>query len=202
MLKQIRKGLRLVLLPMLLITATSCALFSTDPYVREPGRIVRDGFLDGRVLRAIRAGNERLAQAHLRVAAQDGLVLLLGQVANDTDRELAAQQAAAVDGVTRVHNELELGGATSLLARTNDRWLATKVRARLLVQESTRVPSLRVVAENGTVFLLGRVERNSVSDAVSSARSVFGVERVVTLFDYASAATGDVAGSAAVTSRP
>lgn len=174
-------GLTLLVLTWL---ASSCALVSRDPDVREPGRIVRDGFLDGRVLRAVRASNDRLAAAHLRVSVHDGVVLLLGQVANEGDRDSAANAATAVDGVRRVHNELQLGGATSMVARANDRWLATKVRSTLLRSGETRVPALRVVAENGTVFLLGRVTADRVAPAVAATRRVFGVERVVTLFDY------------------
>ncbi|MEM6708813.1 MAG: BON domain-containing protein [Pseudomonadota bacterium] len=157
---------------------------SSDPNVRSPGRVFADGWLDNRVLRALRRSSDALADAHLRVAAQDGLILLLGQVANEEDRVAAGNTAAAVPGVRRVHNELQLGGATSYVARANDRWLATKVRSTLLWNDSTRVGSLRVVAENGTVFLLGKVSRSEVIPAVTATRRVFGVERVVKVFDY------------------
>lgn len=161
-----------------------CAVVSGDPHVRPTGRIIGDAWLEGKVTRAIRRSNDRLSRAHLRIEVHNGLALLMGQVSNAEDRELAGRTAAGVPKVRQVHNELLIGGSTSYLARANDRWLAGKVRSHLLLNAETRIPALRIVAENGTVYLLGQVDRERVEPAVTAARSVFGVQRVVKVFEY------------------
>lgn len=168
----------------LLLLLSGCALFSADPNVRSAGQLWADERLESRVTRALRSSSDGLRSAHLSVKVNDGLVLLLGQVRNATDRELAGSKAQDVTGVRRVHNELTLGGVTSYLARANDRWLGTKVRSALLAAEDTRIEALRVVTEAGNVYLLGRVTRAQADAAVDRTRRVFGVQRVVKVFDY------------------
>lgn len=169
----------------LLLLQSGCAAFSSDPRVRTPGTIFDDNVLEGVVKRRIRESDPGFRHAHLVVTAYDGTVLLVGQVESDTLRQKATEVARAIAKVERVHNELEIGGPTSLLARSNDSWLTAKVKTQLLRSDDTAANTIKVQTENGVVYLMGTVPRSEADAAVAAARSVYGVQKIVKVFDYA-----------------
>ena len=71
-----------------------------------------------------------------------------------------------------------------MVARANDILLTTKVKARLISDENTNADRIKVVTEDGTVFLMGMVSRNAADAAVDVTRSVFGVQQIVKVFEY------------------
>jgi len=169
----------------LLLLQSGCAAFSSDPRVRTPGTIFDDNVLEGLVKRRIRESDPGFRHAHLVVTAYDGTVLLVGQVESDTLRQKATEVARGIAKVERVHNELEIGGPTSLLARSNDGWLTAKVKTQLLRSDDAAANTIKVQTENGVVYLMGTVPRSEADAAVAAARSVYGVQKIVKVFDYA-----------------
>jgi len=83
-----------------------------------------------------------------------------------------------------VHNELQVAGNSSLQARTNDTVLTSKVKARFLDAGKFSPLHVKVVTENGTVYLLGMVKRQEAADATEVARTTGGVRKVVRVFEY------------------
>ena len=115
----------------------------------------------------------------------NGVVLLVGQVASNELKNRASEIASqASTKIKRIHNELEVAGKTSLLARSNDTWIATKVRAQLLANKSVPSGQVRVIAENGAVYLMGIIDQSSGDNAALLARNVSGVTKVVKVFEY------------------
>ena len=84
----------------------------------------------------------------------------------------------------KVHNELQIGSPISLVARTNDAWLTTKIRAKLLAETNINNTNYKVVTENGIVFLMGFISKSDSKSIVEIARNVFGVQKVVKVFEY------------------
>ena len=64
--------------------------------------------------------------------------------------------------VRTVHNELEIAGPTTMMARTNDAWLTTKVKTVLITNPETDAGRVKVVTENGVVYLMGLLSRNRI----------------------------------------
>jgi osmotically-inducible protein OsmY len=97
---------------------------------------------------------------------------------------LAAQTAAAVKNVRRVHNELTVGPDSSFLARSSDTLITSKVKARLLATKGIKDSRVKVVTENGAVFLLGLVTHAEGDIAAQAAQETGGVQKVVRIFEY------------------
>ncbi len=167
-----------------LAIVAGCAAFSSDPRVRTPGVMFDDGIIEAVVKRDIRRSDPGLEDAHLIVVSYNGVVLLAGQVASETLKQRAQEVAAQVAKVRKIHNELEVGGPISYAARTNDTWLTTKVKSKLLANKRTDANKVKVVTENGTVFLMGRLPRDQADAMVDVASTVFGVQRIVKVFEY------------------
>ena len=66
----------------------------------------------------------------------------------------------------------------------NDTYLTTKVKAALYADDSTEGGRIKVVAEDGVVYLMGLVTRNEADAAVTRSRDVFGVQKIVKVFEY------------------
>ena len=154
-----------------------------DPTLRTPRELLEDGRIE-REAKAQLAADEGLAANHINVVSYDGIVLLTGEVVDDALRVRAERAVGNVPNVRRVHNELQLGGATSLVARANDSWLATKVFSKFAADKAVDAARIKVVAESGVVYLIGVVPRDHADAAAEAARTVFGVRKVVKVFDY------------------
>lgn len=173
-------------LPLLLLILTlgACSVFSNDPRVRTPGIIIDDEVLENLVERDIRKSDSGFKTAHLVVVSYNGVVLLAGQVASELLRVDAQQVAQRVAKVRKVHNEIEVGGPISYVARTNDAWLTGKVKSKLIAASDIQGSKIKVLTENGTVYLMGMLTRPEADAVVSVTSSVYGVQKIVKVFEY------------------
>jgi len=112
------------------------------------------------------------------------VVLITGQVASAEIKNQAEQVADSIEQVRRVHNELEIGGPISYIARTNDSWITTKVKSRLLADKHSHANQIKVVTENSVVYLLGTIPRDQAAQAVEVTKTVYGVQKIVKVFEY------------------
>ena len=134
--------------------------------------------------RQINAADARLAASHINVVSYHGVVLLTGQVEQASLRDAAERAIANIRKIRKVYNDIQVGGPTNLVARANDNWLTTKVLSRLAASEDVKATRIKVVAERGVIYLVGVVPRNQGDAAAELARTVFGVNKVVKVFDY------------------
>lgn len=180
--------MRYIPLLALSLLCSGCSWFGpNDPVTRTVGTVIDDESIEIGAARAIDRATPTLATANVNVNTFGGVVLLTGQVASEEDKAAAERALADYRKVTRIHNELAIGAPTSLLARQNDTWLTTKVKAQLVADDSVNADRFKVVTENGVVYLLGRVSTAESTRGVEIARNVFGVQRVVTAFDVVDA---------------
>lgn len=155
-----------------------------NPGKRTIGSIVDDEVIETKTLVNIRKTGDRLAQAHIVVTSYNGIVLLAGQVASAPLREQAATVAAAIPKVQRVYNELTVSGATSGMARSNDAWITAKIKSKMLAKSAIPANRIKVVTENGTVYLMGLLSKEEGDRAAELARKTAGVQKVVRIFEY------------------
>ncbi|MEP0203436.1 MAG: BON domain-containing protein [Halioglobus sp.] len=131
----------------------------------------------------IHAANEAFDNAHLVVVSFNGYVLLAGQVASEQLKAQATEVVRGVRDVRRIYNELEVASPSSGMTRTSDTWITTKVKSWLLGDTSTEGLRVKVVTENGVVFLMGMVTAEEANRIADAAADIGGVQRVVRLFE-------------------
>ena len=110
---------------------------------RSIGAMFDDSSIETSVKVNLDAADERLKNSHINVVSYNGVVLLVGQVASQELKNLATRVANTPTRVKVVHNELEVAGATTLLARSND--------ALLIIGKARNIAlyiSQRMAAEN------------------------------------------------------
>ena len=175
-----RSRLDLVLCASLLLLA-SCA--SDDPRKRTTGAFIDDIGIEHVVMREINA-DERLKAGHVIVVSVNGIVLLVGQLPTEALKTAAGAAAERVRKVRRIHNEIEVAPPTNIGVRTNDKWMKTKVKTALLSDENVDANLIKVVAENSVIYLMGSLPRQEADAATEVARAIFGVQKVVKVFEY------------------
>jgi osmotically-inducible protein OsmY len=111
-------------------------------------------------------------------------VLLTGQVPDATAKADAERVMRQVPGVREVFNELEIGERVGLSTITNDSAITVKVKAGFVEQTALNSNVVKVVTENGVVYLMGLVTQREGPAYAGVASRVGGVRRVVTLFEY------------------
>ncbi|HBS80700.1 MAG: phospholipid-binding protein [Pseudomonas sp.] len=152
---------------------------------RTIGSTIDDSLIETKAAVNIAKAHPDLDQAsHIVVASYNGVVLLAGQAPRAELKQLAEQAASSVQRVKRVHNEVQVLKPSSGLARSNDSWLTTKIKAQMLADASVPGSRIKVITENGIVYLLGLVTRQEGNRATSVVQGVSGVQRIVKLFEY------------------
>jgi len=153
---------------------------------RSVGTKIDDRFLEGLIKRELSKKKSLLKGSNINVTVFDSRVLLTGQVPNRQVSELAEDISISLSEVNKenISNHVKVMGPISLISRSNDRWLTTKVRARLFSHKKANGSSLKVTCENGTVFLMGRVTQEKSELITGLVSEVFGVEKIVKVFTY------------------
>ena len=127
-----------------------------------------------------RWGNE----VHLNVTSYNGIVLLTGEAPSTVVQDEITKIAQTTDRVRTVQNEMVIGPVTDLGARTNDTYITSKVKTRLLEDEKLKALYIKVVTERSVVYLMGIVPRPEGEQAAQVAATTSGVARVVKVFEY------------------
>ncbi|RQO37411.1 transporter [Herminiimonas sp. KBW02] len=122
--------------------------------------------------------------AHVNVTSFNRKVLLTGEVPSEAAKEAAAREAAGIEGVQSVVNELAVLGASGFGSRSNDTLITGKVKASIVDNRTLYANSIKVVTERGIVYLMGRVTEREGDLAANIARGVSGVQKVVKVFEY------------------
>lgn len=123
-------------------------------------------------------------QVHINVTSYNLALLLTGEASNATLRSEVETIAQGVPNVRQVFNEVAVGPLSSFSNRSNDSYLTTKVKARMIDANKFNIVHVKVVTEASVVYLLGIVTRKEAEDATEIARTTTGVTKVVRLFEY------------------
>jgi len=154
---------------------------------RSVGAMVDDEGIEWKVKSAINDDKSLSSQSHINVISLNGVVLLVGQTPTEALRQQATNLAKGVDKVRIVHNELSIAAPNSYMTRTSDSYITSKVKTSLFNvkgHEDFDPTRVKVVTENGTVYLMGIVYRSEADGAAKQASRVGGVQKVVKLFEY------------------
>jgi osmotically-inducible protein OsmY len=151
---------------------------------RTTGTLVEDQTIEVKAYKALNADAELNEQAHLNVTSYNTVVLLTGETPTDAMRQRAMEIIKGVDKVTHVYNELSIAAPSSLVSRSSDSYITTKVKTKLFADKNVSGIQFKVNTEKGVVYLMGLVSHAEAEIATDIARQTGGVQKVVKLFQY------------------
>ena len=151
---------------------------------RKIEQIALDSRIANRIEKKLRADIELSESSHINVACLNQIVLLTGEALTPALRQQAEDLAHSVPDVVKVYNEITIKGPSSSLTRTSDSWITTKIKTQMLATKDLESGTIKVVTENGSVYLMGSVTHEQANMAVDISRQVSGVQRVMKIFQY------------------
>jgi osmotically-inducible protein OsmY len=154
---------------------------------RSAGTVIDDQGMNWKVSKAIFDDKELSSPSHINVTVYNSVILLSGETPSEDLKIRANAIAARTSGNKKIYNELVITSPTSLTSRTNDTYITTKIKTALLDIggiEGFDVTRVKVVTENGVVYLMGLLTSQEADAVTDKARNVSGVTKVVRLFEY------------------
>lgn len=151
---------------------------------RTTGTLIDDELIELKSIDALRRDQELWEQSHINITSFNNIVLLTGESPSEDLRQRAAEAVSKLDKVRKVHNEIVVAAPSAMLSRSGDTWITGKVKTVLLNKQKLDATRVKVVTENGIVYLMGLVTRTEADAATDVTRQVQGVQRVVKVFEY------------------
>jgi len=168
-------------LPVLVAGAAGGAVMvATDR--RSAGAQVDDESIELKLITQV--GNDYGERVHVNVTSYNGVVLLTGEVPDQATWASIGGIAKNTEKVRVVNNELIVAPLADFSSRSNDTYITSMVKSRMI--EANRFPpnAVKVVTERGIVYLMGIVSMEEGNAAGETAATTSGVVRVVKFFQY------------------
>jgi osmotically-inducible protein OsmY len=186
----LKKGVQLITLAISIALVSACTpMLTSQPIAdnkgsRSLGTLYNDQLIESSAADAISRSSILFASANVSVISVNGIVLLIGQVPNEDTKIIAGGITRNISNVRKVHNELLVSGPASGVVKANDALITTKVKARMLAETDFPSSRIKVVTENGVVYLMGLVTQTEANWAVGIASNASGIQRIVKVFEY------------------
>ncbi len=128
--------------------------------------------------------NHDFKGSHIEIACFNRVVLLVGQTPTPELRQEAEDIVRSIPDAGRIYNQIIIRAPTSSITRTSDSWITAKIKTQLLATKGMQSGTVKVVTENGIVYLMGMVTREQADIAATISSQVDGVQQVVKIFQY------------------
>jgi len=122
--------------------------------------------------------------AHVNVTSYNRNVLLTGEVPVAESKSKAESLVKEITNTRSITNEITVGPKSTIGSRSNDSYITSKIKTKFVTENKFPANYVKVVTENGVVYLLGIVTNKEADEAVEIARNTDGVTKVVKVFEY------------------
>ena len=156
------------------------ALMAADR--RTTGTYIEDESIEDKAANQI--GEKYKSAVHINVTSFNRHVLITGEVPDNAAKTDIAKMVSSVPNVKAVSNELAVSGLTGITSRSSDSIITGDVKLRFLNNKTFQADHIKVITENGTVYLMGLVYHKEAEAATEIASTTSGVQRVVKVFEY------------------
>lgn len=154
---------------------------------RSPEVIAIDNGIEQTANEEFVDNQELLSQSHVTVNAYNGLALVTGEVASEALKNQIIEIVRIIPNVKMVRDSLAVAAPSDASVRANDKQLTAQVKTAL-----TQIHTLpdfnsamvKVVTENGVVYLMGQVSREEGNVVINVTRLQPNIKQIITVFEY------------------
>lgn len=149
---------------------------------RSAGAMVEDDTIESKSQKRIEEKYKETA--HVSVTAYNRFALVTGTAASEEAKMDIERIIGSVPNVKGIANELVVGVASEAGAESADSRITASVKMRFVKNKDFKADHVKVVTENGVVYLMGLVTRAEADAASDVASTTGGVKKVVRVFEY------------------
>jgi len=121
-------------------------------------------------------------ELRINFISNDGYLLAIGQVSDEAQKERIEAQLNTLTDAKEVYNQLRIGKPIGFSQQSKDTWITTKAKSQLTAHDDVNPLKIKVVTENGELFLIGLVDNKTADAATNVARKISGVKHVQRVF--------------------
>jgi osmotically-inducible protein OsmY len=190
---------KLVLLFLLFdsLLITGCSTVTTPPEEmseqsllkdrRTRELIVIDKEIETAAYSELNSDDDLLNQCHITITAYNGAVLVTGEAPSEELRKKIISIVQVVPNIKLLHDNLIIAPPSDSSSRVNDQFITEAVKKGL--NQIRTIPDfdpamVKVITENGTVYLMGLVHRNEGTVVINVTKLQPGIKQIVTVFEY------------------
>jgi len=151
---------------------------------RTTGSFIEDQTIELKAIEAIRGNVELKEQTHIGVTSYNQVALVTGQAPSEELRQSAISTISQIEKVRHVYDEIQIAAPNSMATRSSDSLLTAKVKTKLFTLNNIDATKVKVVSENGVVFLMGILNHSDANVVANAASHVGGAQKIVKLFEY------------------
>jgi osmotically-inducible protein OsmY len=151
---------------------------------RSSAVILQDQDISNQALARLNADPVLKNSGRVAVATFNRVVLMVGQLETEAQKESAYADVKRVPGIRRIYNQVEISPVLTGWDQSGDAWITSKVKTAMLAKPGLSSSQIKVVTENKVVYLMGLVSPRQAQLATEVTRGVSGVRKVVQVFEY------------------
>ncbi len=149
--------------------------------------ILMDKDIEAKAYSELNSDDDLSIQCHFTITAYNGTVLVTGEAPNEELKEKIISIVREIPNVKLVHNNLAISAPSNANSRANDSLITDTIRIAL--KQIRTLPDfdpsmVKVVTENGTVYLMGLVHRDEGTVVINVTKLQPGIKRIVVIFEY------------------
>ncbi len=164
------------------VTTASAASVAVDR--RTAGTYIEDEAIETKSRLALIDNKDLNKKVHVNFTSYNTAVMITGEAPTEEDKQAVVDLVKNVEKVSHVYDEMTIAAPSSFISRSADTVITTKVKSKLIAAKDLSGIHVKVVTENGVVYLMGIVSRTEGDKATEIARQTGGVQKVVRLFEY------------------
>lgn len=127
--------------------------------------------------------DKRFKYSRININSFFGAVLLTGQVADQNLKQLAGDNIKAMTDAKVVHNYIDVGDQIGYNTIMQDGLTTANIRRQLLVTQGISDSKVKVVTENGVVYVMGKLTPSENQILNNILQGTSNISRVVSLID-------------------
>jgi osmotically-inducible protein OsmY len=150
---------------------------------RTTGTILDDKAVEIKATHQLSQNKELWKKSHINVICYNNAILLVGQVPSERDRQYVEALMKDMPHIKKIYNELTIANPIPFSTRSQDTLITTQIKGKMVVSKEVKTSQIKVVTENGVVYLMGLTTPEEQIAATEIAREIKGVEKVVQIFE-------------------
>ena len=152
---------------------------------RSSGAIVDDQAITIKANLAIAKNKSVWKESHISTLSYNNSLLLVGQTKSHGNKNQIEKILQPISEIGNIYNQITISEPISLKTRANDTWITTQVNAKLIASRDVGINRVKVITEDSTVYLMGKLTTDEEKTTLDLARRIPGVKKVVAVIEKA-----------------
>jgi osmotically-inducible protein OsmY len=162
-------------------TSVATSWFNHDR--RTSGTIVDDQAITIKANLAIAKNKSVWKESHISTLSYNNSLLLVGQTKSHGNKNQIEKILQPISEIGNIYNQITISDPIPLKTRASDTWITTQVKAKLIASRDVGINRVKVITEDSTVYLMGKLTADEEKITLDLARRIPGVNKVVAVIE-------------------